>query len=201
MNTRKALVVIDVQNDFCKGGSLAVPGAKDIISSIHTAMKDFSCIAATQDWHPAGHVSFASSHQGKKPFDTMTYNNEPQILWPDHCVEGTRGAQFHPDLNTDRFSLIIRKGMQPALDSYSAFYENDHTTSTGLAGYFRELGITHLYLCGLAADVCVYYSAVDARKLGFEVTVLTDATRGIDTPPGSLAKRYLELEQLQVALL
>jgi nicotinamidase/pyrazinamidase len=116
-------------------------------------------------------------------------------------VQGTKGARFHPDLNTDLFSLIIRKGMHPALDSYSAFYENDHISSTGLAGYFRELGITHLYLCGLAADVCVYHSAVDARKLGFEVTVLTDASRGIDSPPGTLAKRYLELENMQVSLL
>jgi nicotinamidase/pyrazinamidase len=195
-----ALIVIDMQYDFCSGGSLAVPGAEEIIEPINSYMEDFSCIVATQDWHPEGHVSFASSHPGKAAFETVPFNGDTQILWPDHCVAGSPGAAFHSRLETDRFSMIIRKGTNPGIDSYSGFYENDHTTSTGLAGYLRELGIEHLYLCGLAADVCVYFTAVDARKLGFKVTLLTDAARGIDTPPGSLEQRYAELNALDVTL-
>ena len=180
-----ALIVIDVQNDFCEGGALAVPGGSDIVAGINALMEDFRTVILTQDWHPAGHSSFASSHPGRSPMDVVEFPYGPQVLWPDHCIQGSRGAQFHPDLRTDG-DLIIRKGYNPAIDSYSAFFENDHTTPTGLDGYLRTRGITRLTLVGLALDFCVNYSAVDAARLGFEVTVRQDLTRAIDAN-GSLA--------------
>lgn len=174
-----ALIVIDVQNDFCPGGALAVAGGDDIVGGINDIMDDFGAVILTQDWHPAGHSSFASSHAGKSPMELIDMPYGPQVLWPDHCVQGTKGAEFHPDLRTDG-DLIIRKGFNPAIDSYSAFFENDHTTPTGLDGYLRRRGITDLTLVGLATDFCVNYSAVDAAKLGYTVTVRTDLCRGID---------------------
>ena len=174
-----ALIVIDVQNDFCPGGALAVAGGDDIVGGINDIMDDFGAVILTQDWHPAGHSSFASSHAGKSPMELIEMPYGPQVLWPDHCVQGTKGAEFHPDLRTDG-DLIIRKGFNPAIDSYSAFFENDHTTPTGLDGYLRTRGITDLTLVGLATDFCVNYSAVDAAKLGYTVTVRTDLCRGID---------------------
>lgn len=185
-DTTHALLVIDVQNDFCPGGALAVAGGDQIVPGINALMGDFAAVILTQDWHPSGHSSFASSHPGRAPLEMITMPYGPQVLWPDHCVQGTRGAAFHADLATDRADLIIRKGMNPAIDSYSAFFENDQSTPTGLEGYLRSRGIAHLTMVGLATDFCVNYSAVDAAKLGFAVTVRQDLCRAIDLG-GSLA--------------
>ena len=181
-----ALTVIDVQNDFCPGGALAVAEGDQIIPQINTMMGDFDATILTQDWHPQGHSSFASSHAGRAPFDMIDMPYGAQVLWPDHCVQGTSGAGFHADLNTDAADMIIRKGYNPDIDSYSAFFENDHKTPTGLEGYLRTRGITTLTMVGLATDFCVHFSAVDAAKLGFDVTVLEGACRAIDMD-GSLA--------------
>jgi len=175
-----ALLVIDVQNDFCPGGALAVPGGDEIVPGINALMAEFSAVILTQDWHPAGHSSFASQHPGKSPMEMTEMPYGPQVLWPDHCVQGSDGAAFHPDLNTDRADLIIRKGFRPGIDSYSAFFENDHTTPTGLEGYLRTRGISHLTMVGLDTDFCVNFSAVDAARLGFTVEVRGDLSRAID---------------------
>ena len=175
-----ALLVIDVQNDFCPGGALAVAGGDEIVSGINALMADYDAVLMTQDWHPAGHSSFASSHDGAAPMSVMDFPYGPQVLWPDHCMQGSYGASFHKDLNVDRANLIIRKGYNPEIDSYSAFFENDHDTPTGLEGYCRTRGIETLTLVGLATDFCVNYSAVDAAKLGFNVTVRQDLCRAID---------------------
>ena len=180
-----ALIVIDVQNDFCPGGALAVAGGDEIIAPINAMMSNFDAVILTQDWHPAGHSSFASSHPDKAPFEMTEMPYGPQVLWPDHCVQGTEGAAFHPDLRTDA-DLIIRKGFRSAIDSYSAFFENDRETPTGLKGYLNTRGIEKLTMVGLATDFCVHYSAVDAAHLGFDVTVKLDACRAIDMD-GSLA--------------
>ena len=181
-----ALLVIDVQNDFCPGGALAVPEGDQIVGPINDLMQDFDAVILTQDWHPANHSSFASQHDGKAPMELIEMPYGMQVLWPDHCVQGTDGAAFHPDLDTDRADLIIRKGYNPAIDSYSAFFENDKTTPTGLEGYLRTRQITRLTLVGLATDFCVNYSAVDAARLGFETTVRMELCRAIDFD-GSLA--------------
>ena len=175
-----ALLVIDVQNDFCPGGALAVEGGDQIVSRINGLIDDFPVTILTQDWHPADHSSFADNHAGKAPFEMIDMPYGAQVLWPAHCVQGTQGAAFHQDLNTDAADMIIRKGYNSAIDSYSAFFENDQKTATGLKGYLRTRGITDLTLVGLATDFCVHFSAVDAAKLGFSVTVLTDACRAID---------------------
>jgi nicotinamidase/pyrazinamidase len=182
----EALVVIDVQNDFCPGGALAVPGGDEIVPGINALMAEFAAVILTQDWHPADHASFASQHAGKAPFETVEMPYGEQVLWPDHCVQGAPGAAFHPDLDTERAQLIIRKGFHREIDSYSAFFENDRTTPTGLEGYLRTRGIDRLTLVGLATDFCVNYSALDAARLGFEVTVREDLCRAIDLE-GSLA--------------
>lgn len=174
------LLVIDVQNDFITGGSLAVDDSKAIIPIINRVARQFTHVAMTQDWHPAGHASFASSHSGFGPFDTKMLSYGPQTLWPDHCVQGTHGAAFHSDLDIPHAQMVIRKGYQPTIDSYSAFFAADRETATGLAGYLRERGLNRLVFAGLATDFCVAWSALDARKLGFEVQVLEDACRGID---------------------
>ena len=176
----KALIVIDIQNDFCPGGALAVPGGDEIVAPVNALMGGFDAVILTQDWHPAGHSSFASEHAGKDQYELIEMPYGPQVLWPDHCVQGSTGAAFHPGLNTIRADLIIRKGFRRAIDSYSAFFENDHTTPTGLEGYLRTRGITDLTLVGLATDFCVNYSAVDAARLGFRVTVRADLCRAID---------------------
>lgn len=175
-----ALIVIDVQNDFCPGGSLAVSGGDEIVAGINAMMDSFPAVILTQDWHPASHSSFASQHDGMDPMTLIDMPYGPQVLWPDHCIQGSTGAQFHPDLTTDRADLIIRKGYNPAIDSYSAFFENDHTTPTGLEGYLRTRGVKNVTLVGLALDFCVNYSAVDAAKLGFNVTVTQEMCRAID---------------------
>lgn len=174
-----ALIVIDVQNDFCPGGALAVAGGDEIIAPINAMMADFDAVILTQDWHPSGHSSFATSHPGKAPFEMTEMPYGPQVLWPDHCVQGSTGATFHKDLRTDA-DLILRKGFRTAIDSYSAFFENDRTTPTGLKGYLDTRGVTQLTMVGLATDFCVHFSAVDAATLGFDVTVNLGACRAID---------------------
>ena len=181
----EALLVIDVQNDFCPNGALAVAGGDMIIQPINAAMDKFDIVVLTQDWHPTDHKSFASSHANKKPFDTVVMSYGDQVLWPDHCIQGSVGAGFHPDLNHTRADVIIRKGSNPAVDSYSAFYENDKVTPTGLHGYLKNRDVTKLTLVGLATDYCVAFSALDAAKLGYAVTVRLDMARGIDSD-GSL---------------
>ncbi|RMH65135.1 MAG: bifunctional nicotinamidase/pyrazinamidase [Bacteroidetes bacterium] len=192
-----ALLVIDVQNDFCPGGALAVPDGDAILPVVNHLIEAFDHVILTQDWHPPDHRSFASAHPGRAPFDTVTMPYGPQVLWPDHCVQGTPGAAFHPALHTTKAELILRKGFRPEIDSYSAFYENDQRTPTGLAGYLRERGIDTLYVCGLAADFCVKWSALDARREGFTVHVVEDATRGIDQD-GSLARAWTAMQEAGV---
>ncbi|KPP83551.1 MAG: nicotinamidase/pyrazinamidase [Rhodobacteraceae bacterium HLUCCO07] len=194
-----ALIVIDMQNDFCPGGALAVAGGDEIVPGINALMREFDTVALTQDWHPAGHSSFASSHPGKAPFETVEMPYGPQVLWPDHCVQGSPGAAFHRALDTVPAALIQRKGMHPGLDSYSAFFENDHSTPTGLEGWLRERGVGRLTLVGLATDFCVAWSALDAARLGFDVTVRRDLCRAIDLD-GSLATAEAEMTQAGVTL-
>ena len=174
------LAVIDVQNDFCPGGALAVPDGDAIVPVINRLIGRFPAVIATQDWHPPGHASFASSHPGQAPFASIEVDYGPQTLWPDHCVQGSPGAAFHTDLAADAFELVIRKGFRADIDSYSAFQENDRRTQTGLAGYLKERGVTRVFCCGLAGDVCVYFSAVDAKAAGFECVFIEDACRDID---------------------
>ncbi|WP_226577031.1 bifunctional nicotinamidase/pyrazinamidase [Acuticoccus sediminis] len=194
-----ALLVVDVQNDFCPGGALAVPEGDVIVPGINAAMAEAAAVVLTQDWHPAGHSSFASQHPGRAPFEMIEMPYGPQVLWPDHCIIGSEGAAFHPDLVTDRAELIIRKGYHRSVDSYSAFYENDRTTPTGLDGYLRSRGIDSVTLVGLATDFCVAYSARDAIRHGYEVTVRMELCRAIDLD-GSLAAATVELAGMGVAL-
>ena len=175
----RALIIIDVQNDFTPGGSLAVAEGDLIIPKINAWQKDFDLVVATQDWHPADHGSFASNHQGKKPFEEIDLFGLPQTLWPDHCLQGSAGAAFHPDLKTDKVSAIFRKGMDKKVDSYSGFFDNGHRHQTGLSGYLQGLEIDHLFFCGLAADYCVYFSIKDAVELGFHSTLFTNGTKPI----------------------
>lgn len=182
----KALIVIDVQKDFCPGGALAVAGGDEIVPLVNRLIGEFDHVVLTQDWHPAGHSSFASTHPGRNPFETIEMPYGQQTLWPDHCVQGSAGAEFHPQLEWTKAELIVRKGFRTGIDSYSAFFENDHRTPTGLAGYLRERGISDLTLVGLATDFCVAYSALDAVRSGFSATVLLEACRAIDLG-GSLA--------------
>jgi nicotinamidase/pyrazinamidase len=180
-----ALLVIDLQKDFCPGGALAVESGDEIIPLINRLGQLFEHVLLTQDWHPRGHISFASSHPGTEPFTSIEVAYGPQTLWPDHCVQGMPGADFHPALSLPHAQTIVRKGFRRGIDSYSAFLEDDHTTPTGLAGYLRERGLTRLFLCGLAYDFCVRYSALDGVSAGFECIVIEDATRAIGLP-GSL---------------
>ncbi len=184
-----ALIVIDVQNDFCPGGSLAVPEGDQIVAGINALMSDFSAVVFTQDWHPAHHLSFASQHADKDPYEVVDMPYGPQVLWPDHCVQGSQGAAFHTDLNITAADMIIRKGFRPAIDSYSAFFENDQTTPTGLEGYLRTRGISEVTLVGLATDFCVHFSAVDSARLGFATTVRLDLCRAIDLDGSLTAAR------------
>ena len=174
------LLVIDVQNDFCSGGRLAVAGGDEIVAKVNRIAHGFQHVVLTQDWHPAGHSSFASTHPGKQPFEMVTMANGPQTLWPDHCIQGSEGAAFHKGLDIPHAELIVRKGYRKTIDSYSAFFENDHTTPTGLGGYLKERGLTHITCVGLAFDFCVRYSAEDARTLGFDTEVIEAACRAID---------------------
>jgi nicotinamidase/pyrazinamidase len=185
----EALIVIDVQNDFCPAGALAVTDGDTIVPGINALMAEFQAVILTQDWHPADHSSFASQHPGKSPMELIEMPYGPQVLWPDHCVQGSAGAAFHTDLNTDRADLVIRKGFRRKIDSYSAFFENDQTTPTGLEGYLKTRGLDTLTLVGLATDFCVNFSAVDAAKLGFATTVKSDLCRAIDFDGSLVAAR------------
>ena len=191
------LLVIDVQNDFCSGGALAVPEGEAVVPVINGLAGRFGHVVLTQDWHPAGHGSFASSHPGRRPFETTELDYGIQVLWPDHCVQGTPGSAFHADLALPQAELVLRKGFRPAIDSYSAFFENDQTTPTGLGGYLRERGLGRVFLCGLATDFCVQFSALDARRLGFEALLIEDACRAIDLE-GSLAAARAKMAEAGV---
>ncbi len=195
----EALIVIDVQNDFCPGGALAVAGGDQIVTRINGLMDSFATVVLTQDWHPADHTSFAANHPGAEPFSLIQMTYGPQVLWPAHCVQGSTGADFHSALRSDPAQLVIRKGFRSAIDSYSAFFENDHATATGLDGYLRDRGVTAVTLVGLATDYCVAYSALDAARLGFKATVLLGACRAIDLN-GSLAEAQVKMRAAGVAL-
>ena len=197
---KTALLVIDVQNDFCPGGALQVVGGNDIIPDINQEMTKYDYIILTQDWHPKGHSSFATSHDGRNPLDVIEMPYGDQVLWPDHCVQGSHGAEFHSELNTARANAVIRKGSNPLIDSYSAFFENDRKTPTGLHGYFRSLEIKKINLVGLATDFCVNYSAQDAAKLGYKVSVFEKMCRSIDIN-GSLALAKTEMRECGVELI
>jgi nicotinamidase/pyrazinamidase len=189
IGTDDVLIVIDVQNDFCPGGALGVPRGDEVVPIINRLAARFRHVVLTQDWHPSGHFSFASRHPGTKPFETIAADYRPQVLWPDHCVQDSSGAAFHPALHIPHAALVVRKGMNPAIDSYSAFYENDRKTPTGLVGYLRDRGLLRLFLAGLAFDFCVRYSAEDANREGFEVAVFEDACRSIDMNGSAAATR------------
>jgi nicotinamidase/pyrazinamidase len=193
------LIVTDVQNDFCTGGTLAVPDGDAVIPVIHRVAPLFEHIILTQDWHSPQHMSFARAHPGKRPFEDIEAGYGTQTLWPDHCVQGTRGAEFHPDLDLPQAELILRKGFHPEIDSYSAFFENDRKTATGLCGYLRERGMRRVFLVGLAYDYCVGYSALDAQRHGFEAIVIRDACRAIDLN-GSVAKIEAEFARAGVSI-
>jgi len=199
LTSHDLLLVIDVQNDFCPGGALAVAGGDSVVGPINKIAARFEHIVLTQDWHPKNHSSFASAHSGKKPFEQIELSYGSQTLWPDHCVQGTRGAEFHPKLHLPQAELILRKGFRREIDSYSAFFENDRVTPTGLSGYMRERGLQRIFFAGLAYDFCVGYSALDARRLGFEAIVIRDACRAIDLK-GSVAKMEAEFAQAGVEL-
>lgn len=191
------LLVTDIQNDFCSGGALAVPGGEEIVPLVNSLARRFDHAILTQDWHPPGHLSFASSHPGRAPFETVALPYGPQELWPDHCVQGTPGAAFHAGLDIPHTELVLRKGYHRAIDSYSAFRENDRRTRTGLAGYLRERGLSRLFIVGLAFDFCVRFTAEDAAAEGFDVVVIEDACRSIDLK-GSAAETRARLEALHI---
>jgi nicotinamidase/pyrazinamidase len=198
INDQDVFLVVDLQNDFCPGGKLAVPRGDEIVPLVNRLAARFKHVILTQDWHPAGHLSFASSHAGKKPYDTVQAPYGTQELWPDHCVQGTTGAELRKDLQIAHAELVLRKGYHREIDSYSAFYENDRETHTGLTGYLRERGFTRVFIAGLAFDFCVRYSGEDARREGFDPVVIEDACRGIDVG-GSMAKARRVLAELNVA--
>jgi nicotinamidase-related amidase len=191
------LVIVDVQNDFCPGGALGVTQGDQIVPVVNRLLGRFAHVVLTQDWHPRDHLSFASSHEGRKPFERIALPYGPQTLWPDHCVQGTKGAEFHRGLELRPAELVVRKGFRREIDSYSTFYENDRRTPTGLTGYLRERGFTRVFLAGLATDYCVHYSALDARREGFDVAVVEDACRAIDLE-GSLARAFSEMNEAGV---
>jgi nicotinamidase/pyrazinamidase len=195
----RVLIIVDVQNDFCPGGALAVPQGDAIIPAVNRLAGEFAHVVLTQDWHPPGHASFASTHPGHQPFETVKFDYGPQTLWPEHCIQGSTGAAFHRVLAVPQAELIVRKGFRPAIDSYSAFRENDRATPTGLAGYLRERGFDRITLCGLATDYCVLYSALDARAAGFEVELAVNACRGIDLD-GSLARAMQAMAEAGVMM-
>ncbi len=194
----QALLVIDVQNDFCPGGSLAVEHGDEVVPVINALMPRFSLVVATQDWHPPDHVSFASAHAGHKPLDVVRVGGIEQVLWPDHCVRGTRGAELHSKLDAAQVGLLLRKGRRSELDSYSAFFENDHRTDTGLQHYLKGLGVTEVVVCGLATDYCVLASAMDAVRVGFRVMLVEDACRGVDFPAGNVARAIRTMKEAGV---
>ncbi|SDI52154.1 bifunctional nicotinamidase/pyrazinamidase [Winogradskyella thalassocola] len=194
----KTLLIIDVQNDFIPNGSLPVPNGNQIIPVINKIQDKFDLIIGTQDWHPKDHISFASNHDEKSVFDEIEIHGQPQTLWPDHCVQGTEGAAFHPDLNTEKFEAIFRKGTDKTIDSYSAFYDNGHLKSTGLAGYLKEKRTSQLYVCGLAADICVYFSIIDALNEGFDCFFIDDASKSLDIKEFETLKKEMIAKGIQI---
>ena len=193
-----ALIIVDVQNDFCPGGALVVPEGDEIVPRINRIQRRYGLVVATQDWHPANHGSFAANHPGRMPGETIELAGLPQILWPVHCVQGTPGAKFHPDLNLDRIAQVFRKGTDPQIDSYSGFFDNDHRASTGLAEYLRERGVSEVHICGLATDYCVKFTALDAVGLGLETYLLAEACRGVEIHPGDVQRAIEEMQRLGV---
>lgn len=198
---RRVLIVVDVQNDFCPGGALQIKDGDSTIPLINRIMDRFDLVVATQDWHPQNQVSFASNNPGKNIYDQINISGIAQTLWPDHCIQGTKGAEFHDDLDLSKFSLILRKGMNPLVDSYSAFIENDRNTETGLAGYLKALKVREIFICGLATDYCVYYSAMDSLRYGFRCNVIIDATRGVDLPEGSIDAVVSEMKNKGISVI
>lgn len=198
---RRALIVVDVQNDFCPGGALQIKDGDSIIPLINRIMERFDLVVATQDWHPQDQVSFASNNFGKNIYDQIDISGIAQTLWPDHCIQGTKGAEFHDDLDLSKFSLILRKGMNPLVDSYSAFIENDRNTETGLAGYLKALKVREIFICGLATDYCVYYSAMDSLRYRFRCNVIIDATRGLDLPDRSIDAVVSEMKDKGISVI
>lgn len=196
----RVLLIIDVQNDFCPGGSLAVDRGDEVVPVINALMPRFPRVVATQDWHPVDHVSFASRHAGRKVLDLIEVDGIRQVLWPDHCVQATRGAELDPRLDPRRIGMVLRKGMRRTLDSYSAFFENDRKTETGLRHYLKGFKVREIALCGLATDYCVYFSAMDARRLGLSVTLIGDACRGVDYPKGNVGKALSEMKKAGVKI-
>jgi nicotinamidase/pyrazinamidase len=193
---KRALILVDIQNDFIPGGALAVPEGDRVVPIANRVQGAFDLVVATQDWHPANHGSFASQHPGKKPGDVIDLNGIAQVLWPDHCVQGSKGAEFHPRLDTSRFAKIFQKGVDPEIDSYSGFFDNGHRRGTGLAEYLRSRGVTDVYIAGLATDYCVKFTSLDARTLGLNVFVLEDGCRGVNLQPGDSATA---LDQMRAA--
>jgi nicotinamidase/pyrazinamidase len=187
----KTLVIVDVQNDFMPGGRLEVPHGDMIVPVINRIQEYFDLVVATQDWHPKNHKSFASNHSNKTPFEKISFHGRQETVWPDHCVQGSKGAEFHPDLETRKISAIFRKGMDPEIDSYSGFYDNGHQISTGLSGYLKEKGVTEIHFCGLAADICVYYTIMDSLKEGFSATLIEDASRPLNNDDFVIKKTKL----------
>lgn len=201
IDKKSALVIIDVQNDFCPGGALAVPNGDEVVPVLNSSAARFPTVVATKDWHPPGHISFASVHEGATIGEVRKIDGLDQVMWPDHCIPGTSGAEFHPDLAVEHINLIVHKGLDKKLDSYSAFFENDGTTPTGLEGYLRGLGIEQIVIGGLATDYCVYFSAKDALACGFSVFLLEDAVRGVDVPEGNLAKTVDDMKRSGVVFI
>jgi nicotinamidase/pyrazinamidase len=199
MSDLGAIIVIDVQNDFCEGGALQVAGGSEIVEPINVLMDAYDVVVLSQDWHPSNHQSFASSHSKKSAYDVITMPYGPQVLWPTHCVQESKGAEFHPKLRSDRAQMIVRKGFRPTIDSYSAFFENDHTTPTGLDGYLRSRNVKRITIVGLALDFCVKFTAMDAQRLGYEVIVKQDACRAIDLD-GSLEVALSEMNEAGISL-
>jgi len=193
-----ALIIVDVQNDFCPGGALVVPRGDTVVPPINRIQPRYDLIVATQDWHPADHGSFAANHLGRVPGDVIEVAGLPQILWPVHCVQGTHGAEFHPDLNLDRVARVFRKGTNPRIDSYSGFFDNDHRVSTGLAEYLRERGVREVHICGLATDYCVKFTALDAARLGLDTYFVDDACRGVELQPGDAQRAIEEMRRAGV---
>jgi nicotinamidase/pyrazinamidase len=196
----RALILVDIQNDFCPGGALEVPRGDEVVPVANRVQERFDLVVATQDWHPRGHGSFASSHPGRRPGEVIDLHGLPQVLWPDHCVQGSRGAEFHPELATERVAAIFRKGMDPAIDSYSGFFDNGHRKATGLAGFLREHGAKQVHVLGLAADYCVKFTALDARRAGFETFLLVDGTRGVELRAGDVDRAIAEMRDAGVQI-
>lgn len=194
---KRALILVDIQNDFVPGGALAVAEGDRVVPIANALQTKFDTIVATQDWHPANHGSFASQHPGRKPGEVIDLNGLPQVLWPDHCVQHSKGAEFHPALNVSR-ARVFQKGTDPAIDSYSGFFDNGHRRGTGLAEYLKSIGVTDVFVCGLATDYCVKYTSLDARQLGFDVTLVVDACRGVNLQPGDVDGAVEEMRRANV---